>query len=125
MVAYVTLEEARQHCAVDTTDLDPQLTRFIGMASSAVKNYLGSAYPFQPELDSMGDVELDSSGDVIYEQDTNGAYVIRDEVKWATLILVGVALKDKDAESADMWQPGYLPNPVKNLLYPLRTPAIA
>ena len=125
---YVTLEEAREHCRVDSTDLDDQLARLIQSASSAVKNYLKSAYPFQPELDSMGDIELDSSGNVIYAVDSAGDKIMRPEVKWATLILVAIGLTQTEGEAGiinPQWSHGYLPTVVISLLYPLRTPAMA
>lgn len=124
MVMYVTLQQARDHLYLDTTDNDNDVTLKIKAASGAVRNYLKSWSPYEPEYDSNGDIEYDSAGDIIYALDSAGDKIVRSEVQQATLILLGIFYKDRDGEMADKWQHGYLPMPVMSLLYPLRDPAM-
>jgi hypothetical protein len=105
-------------------DLDDVLIEaYIGAASSAVKNYLKSASPYEVERDSNDDPILDSSGDPIYVVDSSGDKVVKYEVQAATLLQLGFLYKDRDENADGAYDMGYLPKPVMALLYPLRTPA--
>jgi hypothetical protein len=124
----VTLEDAKNHLLIYFTDskTDSDLTLKIKAASGAVLNYLKNRKNlYQPEIDQDGYPILDSKGDQIYLLDSQGERIIRDEVRSATLILIGYFFRDRDGQEGDKWAPGFLPAPVTALLYPLRDPALA
>lgn len=127
MIAFVTLAQAKRHLYIleeETAD-DALINALIAAASGAVKNYLKSASPFQPVLDSNYDAEVDSNGATVYEVDSNGAKLVRAEVEQATLLLLGYFYKNRDDNPDNAFDRGYLPAPVTALLYPLRVPALA
>lgn len=122
----VTLQEAKDNMYVTFSASDTDIKLKIAAASGAVLNYLkGRSKLYVIETDSDGVEMLDSSGDPVYERDSQGKRLIRSEVKQATLILVGIFFRDRDGAEADKWEPGFLPRPVTALLYPLRDPAVA
>lgn len=122
----VSLQEAKDNMYVTFTASDEDIKLKIAAASGAVLNYLkGRSKLYVVETDSDGTPLQDSSGDPIYERDSDGARLIRSEVKHATLLLVGIFFRDRDGAEAEKWEQGYLPKPVTALLYPLRDPAIA
>lgn len=116
---FVTLEQARAHLRLDTTDEDTLVTMLIHAASGAVRNYIHSSGPFF----------LDSSGEP-YEDSNGIAIDIPYEVQAATLILLGYMFKDRDNNglyksfSGGNFEHGYLPRPVIALLYRYRRMAI-
>lgn len=112
MVMLVTLEEAKRQIQVDHTDQDAHITLLIHAASGAVLNYLKRDLT---DLDSDGELEVDSEGVVVMEY----------EVQLATLYLIGVMFRDRDGVDMGAWEQGYLPKPVTALLYPLRDPALS
>lgn len=112
MVMIVTLDQASEHLRRDTTDDDADLTLKIEAASKAVITFLKSGATF---LDSQGDVPLDSSG----------IPVVPEDIKAATLVLIGILYRDRDGQEMDKWKQGYLPFTVTALLYPYRDPALA
>jgi hypothetical protein len=120
---YVTLERGKQHLNMDHNLDDVLIEAYIGAASSAVKNYLKSASPYEVERDSNDDPILDSSGDPNYIVDSSGDKVVKYEVQAATLLQLGFLYKDRDENADGAYDMGYLPKPVMALLYPLRTPA--
>lgn len=101
----ITLQEAKDHLRIDTTDEDTHLELLVNAASDAVLNYL--------KIDGL--VYYDSSDilDVPYA------------VKAATLLMTGYLYRLRDNNEGGEYQQGYLPMPVTALLYPLRDPAIA
>lgn len=127
MIEFVSLEEAKRQLYVmedETTD-DALITGLIFAASSAVRNYIQGNQPWQPVLDSNMLPELDSNGDPTYEVDSSGDKLVRAEVKQATLLLVGYFYKNRDENPDEAFdKDGYLPAPVKALLYPLRVPTL-
>lgn len=125
MIQFVTLAEASLHLRRDTVDDNADLTLKIQAASAAVKNYLKSASPWEPEIDTFGDVVLDSQGDPVLVEDSAGDPVPRPEVKQAVLYLLGIFYRDRDGQEMEKWQHGFLPFPVTSILYPLRTPTLA
>ncbi len=114
---YISLCEAKAHCRVDHDVDDVDILGKIEAASSMVKNYLKSTSPYEPARDSEDNPTFDSNGDPLTDEDLNA---IRYEVRAATAILVQ-KLYDQTLDS----QPGYLPNEVQAILYPLRTPTLA
>lgn len=120
----ITLAEAKAHLEMDHDDSDVMIGEMIHSASGAVLNYLKGAPIGEPVRDEQGAVVLDTAGDVVYETDTGGGLVVRYEVKAAVKILLAEMFRIRDAEDRK-WTPGYLPDPVVSLLYPLRNPALA
>lgn len=112
MVMLVTLQQASDHLRRDSSDDDVDLELKIHAASHAVINYLKDGADF---IDSSGDVETDSNGNIVG---------VPKVVQLAVLYLVGIFYTDRDGENPDLWQLGYLPYPVQCLLYPLRDPAM-
>jgi hypothetical protein len=108
----VSLQQAKAHLRVDTSDEDTHIALLTEAASGAVLNYLkddSAAF-----LDSYGDV-MDSNGEPIG---------VPREVQSATLLMLGYLYKDRDGDPENAYEMGYLPKPVTALLYPLRTPAL-
>lgn len=114
---YISLEDAKTHCRVDHTGDDALIVGYIEGASSMVKNYLGSVSPYEPERDAIDTPIYDSNGTTT---DDTSIDDIRYEVKSAVMILVQMMY---DQEYS--FTPGYLPDPVQAILYPLRIPALA
>jgi hypothetical protein len=114
MLMLVSLAQASAHLRRDTSEDDPDLVLKIQAASAAVINYLKEGKA--PIIDSNGGIDVDSSGDILG---------VPPEVQAATLILVGVLYRDRDFQDPAQWKPGYLPEAVKSLLYPLRNPSLA
>lgn len=48
-----------------------------------------------------------------------------EDVKIATIMLIGIIYREPDGDAAKMFAQGYLPAPVTAMLYPLRDPALA
>ncbi len=116
MVMLVSLEQASARVRRDTDDDDADLTLMIEGASEMVLNYLKSSVDF---LNSSGEVDLDSSGTPVG---------VPKAVMNATLILVAIMYKNREAESEasqQQWAMGYLPPAVTAILYPLRDPALS
>lgn len=122
----VTLEQAKDNLLIDFNTYDTDIRLKISSASGMVINYLKSRKNLYVLLvDDDGEPLLDSQGEVIYELDSQGARIVRDEIKHAVLILVGMFFRDRDGVEAKDWAPGFLPAPVTAILYPLRDPALA
>jgi hypothetical protein len=122
----VSLQQAKENLLIDFNTYDTDITLKISSASGMVLNYLKSRRNLYVLLvDDDGLPLLDSRGEVIYELDSQGTRIVRDEVKHAVLILVGMFFRDRDGVEAKDWAPGFLPAPVTAILYPLRDPAIA
>jgi hypothetical protein len=124
MIEYVTLTEASDHLRRDTTDDDNDLSLKIKGASAAVRNYLKQEWrAYVLALDSNGDVVVDSNGNPVPEEDSNGP-ILRPEVKVATLQMIGEMYKYREGEQTGRINEGYgyLPIAVVALLYPLRKP---
>lgn len=117
MTMLVSLQEASDHLRRDTTDDDADLELKIKAASAAIITYLKT-----PSF-------ADSSGEV--PEDSNGVGIdIPDDVKIATLLLVGEFYRNRDGDQngavdQQFYGYGYLPRPVVALLYPYRVPTLA
>ncbi len=122
---YITLEQAKHQLEMDHDDDDSLITGYIKSASSAAKNYLKSASPFEVERDLHGNPIQDSNGDPVYITDSQESMIVRDEVQLAVMLLVAISYKDRDNNADGAYEQGYLPKPVTALLYPLRDPALA
>lgn len=110
MAMLVGLNEAKAQLQVDHNDQDAHITFLIHAASGAVLNYLKR---------DLNDIESDDA----LVMDSDGVIEMEDEVKLATLYLIGVMFRDRDGVDMAGWDHGYLPKPVIALLYPLRDPA--
>lgn len=122
----VTLEEAKANMFVTFDNQDDDIRLKIRAASGAILNYLKNRTKlYQVEYTSDGEPELDSNGKPVYVTDSNGARLVRDEIKQATLILVGIMFRDRDGSEAKNWEHGYLPFPVTALIWQLRDPSLA
>jgi hypothetical protein len=118
-MALITTDQALlQIRGGDEVDED-ELQEMVDAASAMVLNYLKSASPYVPEIDSSGDPVVDSSGDTVYTEN------VRPEVQQATKMLVGYLWRNRDENADGEFERGYLPMPVTAILYPLRHPAIA
>lgn len=131
MVLLVTLDQAKAHLRVDTSDGDADITLKILAASNAVLNYLktsGVAYEY--EVDSAGDVVFDSAGTPVYTLDSAGELVPLPAVQAAVLLMLGVLYIDRDGEAYVGGEQGprlgdrSLPQVVHWLLDPLRKPTL-
>jgi hypothetical protein len=144
-IELITVAEARLHLRIDdeldsngdpvAPDDDPDLALKIRAASAAVLNYLkGLRNVWVAEVQMAGAYPvlvngrpvpiLDTEGEPIYVEDTSGARIVRDEVRAATLLMLGYLWKDRDENPEGEFDMGYLPHPVMALLYPLRDPAL-
>ena len=122
---YVTIDQAKTHLRVDTDADDLDIRLKIQAASSAVKNYLKSASPFEPIRDANDDPFYDSNDELEVALDDNSASIVKYEVQAAVLIMVGEWYKNREAGQDGGMGMGYLPEPVIALLYPIRDPALA
>ncbi len=121
----VTLEEAKQHLYVIHDDDDDLINNQIKASSGIVINFLKTKRGlYEPEYDENGDLVLDSNDDTVPVVDSSGQKLIREEVRAATLIMIGILYRDRDGAEMQKWQTGFLPPPVTALLYPLRDPAL-
>lgn len=108
MAELVTLAEVKLALRIDNDDEDTNISLLIKAASGAVIRYLKSAA--EAFVGENGAVDFDA---------------MPDEVRSATILLVGRLYKDPDGDPDKDFQHGYLPMPVVSLLYPLRDPAVA
>ena len=118
-MALITTDQALlQIRGGDEVDED-ELQEVVDAASAMIVNYLKSASPYVPELDSAGDPVVDSNDDPVYTE------TVRPEVQQATKMLVGYLWRNRDENEDGAFDRGYLPMPVTAILYPLRDPALA
>ena len=110
---FVSLEQARAHVRSDDTADDADLELKVQAASAAVAGYIGDNASF---FNSAGVPSADSNGI---------ALDIPEDVKIATLLLVGYFYKDRDNDANHEYETGYLPRPVTALLYQYRNFGIA
>ena len=121
----VSLEEAKQHLYVVHDSDDTLITAQIKAASGIVLNFLKTKRGlYEPEYDENGDLVLDSNDDTVPIVDSSGQKLIREEVRAAALIMIGILYRDRDGSEMQKWETGFLPPPVTALLYPLRDPAL-
>ncbi len=106
MIDLMTKEDAYHHLRLDTEDEgtnitspdDPWLDIFIPAISEAVASWLKDEWRlYMPELDSNGDVVVDSSGDPVPEQ----PLTVRPKVKAAALIELAAQYRYREGEGID------------------------
>lgn len=116
MVMLVSLEQAREHLRVDTTDGDNDLLLKIKGASRAVLNYIVGSVRTSHFTDSAGDVLEDSAGVALY---------VPEDVQIATLFVIGYYDRNRDSDRDKEADGLFLPYPAKQLLIPYRDPSLA
>lgn len=134
MVMLVTLQEASDHLRRDTDDDNNDLILKIKGVSRAILNYLkDDMLAYQFEMDEHGDPVLDSSGEIVYLEDSSGDFIPRTEVQQAVLLMLQTvydqgALKEYlDPSSGTTIQRlgnMSLPRVVHWILDPIREPTI-
>ena len=117
----ITLQQAKDHLRIDTSDDNSDLTLKIEAASQAVLNYIANDLPF---MNSAGEPDYDSAGIGID---------IPAPIQSAVLLTLGVLYKDRDGveytdarQGADMARTGIiiLPRAAHFLLDPYREPIV-
>lgn len=98
----VTLQAARAHLLMDTTDMDAWITLTVEAVSDSVVAWLKEPWrAYELEVDSSGNVLLDSSGDPVVLLDSNGDPVVKPRVKHAVLVETALQFRFREgAESA-------------------------
>lgn len=125
MVDLITATEARTHLRIGDSADDAWLTLWIPIISQAIASWLKDEWRvFVPEIDSSGDVVVDSSGDPIPTATVNPA------VKGAALVEIAsqYRFREGDGDNAVPADAGYgytLCRTSTALLAPLRRPTIA
>jgi hypothetical protein len=108
----VSLQHVKSSLKIESSDWDSLLDSiYIPAASRAVINYLKSAADTLLDLDSGGNIPAD--------------FEVPEEIRMATIILVGYWFRNTDSDPDKEFEQGFLPRPVTALLYPLRDPALA
>lgn len=101
MLELVTHEEAIAHLRIDETADDTWLAIFIPAISEAVAGWLKDSWRlYVPETDGDGVVVVDSSGDPIPLEDSNG-YTVRPVVKAAVLLELSSVYRYREGEGKD------------------------
>jgi hypothetical protein len=108
MTALVTIDKVKTGLRIDGSDSDDLLTMLINTASEAVINYLKAQASVVIDMDALADSPSD------YEPPST--------VQWATIAQVGYWFDGYDGAPLD---PGNLCTAARDLLYPLRDPALA
>jgi|ADWX01.1.fsa_nt_gi Phage QLRG family, putative DNA packaging. len=109
MIAFVSLDEAKEHLRYDSdADGDSDLQQKIYSASSIVLDYI------QGSRDQL----VDEDGEVIEGTDA------LNRVKMATLMMLGILDRVRNGEEETTYHQGYLPFSVTSLIYSLRKPTI-
>lgn len=126
MIVLVTPEEAIAHLKITDADVDMlDLQLKINAASKVVLKYLAGANFYELEVDINNVPIVDTNGDSIYAETTNGDRIVMYEVQAAVLLMLGYLNRERDADEDKAFEMGFVPRPVTALLYPLRTPVIA
>lgn len=100
MVALVTPEQARfqLRVAAGTPD-DEWIALFIPVVSAAVASWLKESWRlYEPELDSAGEVVVDSNGDPVAALDSSLDPVVRAEVQGAVLLELASQYRYREGE---------------------------
>lgn len=118
---YVSLEEAKNQLRVRHCQDDDHIDLLIQASSNIVKNYLKDFSAYEAQRDEDDDYVLDSNLEPEIKLDNSGDRVVKAEVKLAVLYLIKIAFDGEDDQWVDS---GELPKPAKNILYPIRDPAL-
>ena len=129
-MALVTLQEAKDHLLVDTSAGDNWLNMAIEGVSDAVLRWLKKDWrAYEVLKDSSGNIVVDSNGDPIVLEDSNGP-IVKPVVKMAALVELAVQFRYRDGKDAPAvpshWGYGYtLSAGPTSLLTPLRKSTVS
>lgn len=105
----VTIAEVKGSLKFDeSTEDDVRISLLIGAASLSILRYLRST----------GSEYRDSNGDVVPGN-------VEDDIKHATIMLVGIMDRNPDVNDSNIFRSDYLPANVEALLHSRRDPALA
>lgn len=112
MADLVTLEQARTHLRTDTDADDAWLEMMIPAISGAVFSWLKEDWrAYVPATDANGEVIVDSNGDPIPFDDSNG-FTVKPLVMAAVLVELGQQYRFRDGSDAaavpSHWGHGYV-----------------
>lgn len=130
MADLVTIDQARNHLRTDSAADDDWLEMMIPAISGAVLSWLKQDWrAYVPETDAEGDVIVDSNGDPIPFEDSNGM-TVKPQVMAAVLVELGQQYRFRDGSDAaavpSHWGHGYvLGAGATSLLSSLRKPTVA
>jgi len=127
MISLVTPEQARLQLRIDAgTPDDSWLDLFIPIVSAAVARWLKDSWRlYVPELDSAGDVVIDSAGNPAAALDSSLEPIVRPDVQGAVLIELASQFRFREGEGdnvvpADAGHGYVLSKGATALLVPLR-----
>jgi len=103
----VTLQEAKDHLLVDTSAGDSWINMAIEGVSDAVLRWLKEDWRAYVLLEDSNGIVLDSAGDPIPLEDSNG-FVVKPVVKMATLVELAVQYRFRDGVGYDRTATGDL-----------------
>ena len=121
----VTIEEACHHLRIDGDDDDAWLSIMIPAVSQAVLLWLkDESRAYVVEVDSSGTPAVDSNGDLVFEEDSNGP-IAKPVVRMAVLVELASQYRFREGEGVAQvpahWGHGYtLSVGATALLTPLR-----
>lgn len=125
MLELVSQDEAMTHLLIGPEHA-PWLSMFIPAISEAVAGWLKDSWRlYEPELDSSGEIAIDSSGGTIPMEDSSGL-VVKAVVKAAVVLELASTLRYKEGEGTNNVVPdaagyGYVLNKASTaMLAPLR-----
>ena len=131
MLELVTIDDAREQMRLDSADNDPWVHLAIQGVSEAVRMWLKDDWRlYLPERDSAGEVVLDSSGDPIPAEDSDGP-IVHPTVRLAVLVELSSQFRFREGEGKEnVVTPdaghGYMLNKAStSLLAALRRPTVA
>lgn len=105
----ITLAEAKGSLKFDeSTDDDARISMLIGAASLSILRYIRST----------GDEYRDSNGNIVPGN-------VEDDIKTATMMLVGIMDRNPDGNTDSIFKSDYLPASIEALLHSRRDPALA
>ena len=112
MADFVTTAEAREHLRATTAD-DSWLAIWIPAISAAVLSWLKEDWrAYLPALDADGVALVDSSGDEIPMEDSDGDHTVKPQVKAAVLVELAQQYRFRDGSGAaavpSHWGHGYV-----------------
>ena len=98
MVALVTIEQARVQLRAEAAD-DAWISLWIPIVSASVASWLKDSWRlYEPELDSAGEVVVDSNGDPVAALDSGLEPVVRAEVQGAVLLELASQYRYREGE---------------------------